>query len=77
MLRDLKGFEDEITFVTAGKTDALAISLWTDKESADAYGHDKYPEVLKTLDGLLSGSPRVESGEVGNSTFHKLARARV
>jgi len=73
MLRDLKGFQDEITFVTPGQTEALAISLWDNKASADAYNHDKYPEVLKALEGLLDGNPRVETCEVGNSTFHKLA----
>jgi hypothetical protein len=73
MLRDLKGFQDEITFVSPGRTDALAISLWDNKESADAYNHDTYPGVLKALDGLLEGNPRVETCEVGNSTFHKLA----
>lgn len=72
ILRDLKGFQDEITFVTPGRTDVLAISLWNDKASADAYNHDRYPEVLKALEGLLDGNPRVETCEVGNSTFHKL-----
>jgi hypothetical protein len=41
MLRDLKGFQDEITFLTPGKSEALAISLWDNKASADAYNHDK------------------------------------
>ena len=76
MLRDLKGFQDEITFVTPGKTEALAISLWDNKESADAYNHDRYPEVLGSLDGLLDGNPRIETCEVGNSTFHKLAAVK-
>jgi hypothetical protein len=73
VLRDLKGFLDEITFVTPGQTEALAISLWDNKQNADAYNHDKYPEVLKVLEGLLVGDPRIETCEVGNSTFHKLA----
>jgi hypothetical protein len=73
MLRDLKGFQDEITFLTLGKREALAISLWDNKQNADAYNHDKYPEVLKALEGLIDGNPRVETSEVGNSTFHQLA----
>jgi acetylglutamate kinase len=73
LLRDLKGFLDEITFVTPGRSEALAISLWENKQDADAYNRDTYPKVLKALEGLLSGNPRVETCEVGNSTFHKLA----
>jgi hypothetical protein len=73
MLRGLKGFQDEITFLTLGKKEALAISLWDNKQNADAYNHDKYPEVLKALEGLIDGNPRVETCGVGNSTFHKLA----
>ena len=73
MLRNLKGFQDEITFLTPGKTEALAISLWDNKQNADAYNHDKYPEVLKALEGLMDGNPRVETTEVGNSTFHNVA----
>jgi hypothetical protein len=76
MLRDLKGFQDEITFLTPGKREALAISLWDNKQNADAYNHDKYPEVLKALEGLMDGNPRVETAEVGNSTFHKLAAVK-
>ena len=76
MLRDRKGFQDEITFVSPGKTEALAISLWDNKENADAYNHDNYPEVLRSLDGLLDGNPRIETCEVGNSTFHKLAAVK-
>ena len=76
MLRDLKGFQDEITFLTPGKKEALAISLWDNKASADAYNHDKYPAVLKTLVGLFDGNPRIETCEVGNSTFHKLAAVK-
>ena len=30
-------------------------------------------EVLKALEGLMDGNPRVETTEVGNSTFHNVA----
>ena len=38
MLRKQHGFKDEITFVTPNGTEALAISLWENKENAEAYG---------------------------------------
>lgn len=75
LLRGAKGFRDIISFVTFGRTEALAISMWDNKASADAYNRNQYPDVLKALEGLLNGNPRVESCEVGMSTFHELAAA--
>ena len=76
LLRKQKGFQDEITFVVPGGRDAVGISLWDQKESAEAYNSYGYPEVLKTLRNLVEGTPQVQTYEVANSTFHKIA-ARV
>jgi hypothetical protein len=73
LLRKQQGFQDEITFVAPGGTEAFAISLWDKKESADAYNGETYPEVLKLLAELVEDDPRVETYEVANSTFHHLA----
>lgn len=72
LLREQQGFQDEITFVAPGRTEAFAISLWDKKESADAYSGETYPEVLKLLAELVEDDPRVETYEVANSTFHHL-----
>jgi len=73
MLRGAKGFRDIISFVTLGRTEALAISFWDSRASADAYNRDQYPDVLKALEGLLNGNPRVETFKIGNSIFRELA----
>ncbi len=73
MLRKQTGFKDEISLVDAGRSEAVAISLWDRKESADAYSRDVYPQVLKSLTSVLEGTPKVEAFEVSNSTFHKIA----
>ena len=73
VLRKQRGFQDEITFVAAGGTEAIGISLWDHKENADAYGHGAYPRVLKALENLVEGTPEVHTYEVSNSTFHKIA----
>ncbi len=73
LLRKQRGFKDEITFVDADGTGAVAISLWDLKENADAYNRDTYPEVLKRLGKVVDGTPRVLNFEVSNSTFHKIA----
>jgi hypothetical protein len=73
ILRKQNGFKDEITFVAPDRSEAVAISLWDRKESADAYGRNTYPEVLKSLANVVEGTPVVENFEVANSTCHKIA----
>ena len=75
MLRKQKGFQDEISFIATGGTKAFAISLWDRSESADAYNRETYPEVVKILARFIEGTPKVDTYEVTNSTFHKIAAA--
>ena len=73
MLRKQKGFQDEITLVDAGGKTAVGISLWDQKENADAYSRAAFPELLKTLMKVVEGTPDVHTYQVSNSTFHKIA----
>jgi hypothetical protein len=72
-LRQQTGFADELTFLNPNGKDAVAISLWDRKESADNYARDTYPQVLKGLAAVVEGTPVVQAYEVSNSTFHKIA----
>ena len=73
MLRKQHGFKDEIAFVPTDGKEAIAISLWEEKENAETYNRASYPEVLKTLAKVVVGTPQVQTLEVTNSTFHKTA----
>jgi len=75
LLRKQNGFKDEITFVTADGKDALAISLWDRKESADAYSREAYPQVLKSLAKVVDGTPEVQVYELVSSTFEAAIRS--
>jgi len=75
LLRKQKGFQDEITCISKGQREAFGISLWENAENADAYNHGTYPEVTKILARVVEGTPQVETYEVSNSTFHKIAAA--
>jgi hypothetical protein len=75
MLRKQNGFKDEITFVVPAGTEAFGVSLWDNKENADAYNRGPYAEVTKILANLVEGTPRVDTFEVSNSTFHKISAA--
>jgi len=73
LLRKQKGFRDEMILVVPGGAEALGISLWDQKENAEAYVRDAYPGVLKALGKVVEGTPQVRIYEVCNSTFHKIA----
>ena len=73
LLRKQKGFQDELAFIgTDGKT-AFGVSLWDKTESAETYGRETFPAVMKMLSELVEGTPKVETYEITNSTFHKIA----
>jgi hypothetical protein len=71
-LRKQQGFRDELALVDLERLEAVAISFWETKETAEAYRRAGYPEVLKTLSDVLEGTPKVETFELANSTFHRL-----
>jgi hypothetical protein len=75
LLRKHKGFQDEITFIASSGTEAFGISLWDKTENAEAYGRASYAEVAKILATVTNGPPQVETFDVANSTFHKIAAA--
>jgi hypothetical protein len=68
-LRKQRGFQGELTFVTPGGAEAVGISLWDQKENAEAYAKDSYPEIMKNLNKFVEGTPLVQSYEVANSTY--------
>ena len=74
LLQKQQGFQDEITFHAPGAgTEVVAISLWEQKENAEAYGRGTYSDVLKAMAKVVEGSPQVQTSEVSNSTWHKVA----
>jgi hypothetical protein len=72
LLRKQKGFKDEITFAGPDGVDVTAISLWENKTAAEAYNTNTYPQVLQTMAKFIEGTPKVQTSDVVNSTFHKI-----
>jgi hypothetical protein len=66
------GFK-EITFALIGGTDVTAISLWQTRDHAEASYTASYALVMKMLDPLLDGIPKLRIADIVTSTFHKLA----
>jgi heme-degrading monooxygenase HmoA len=73
LLRKQQGFKDEISFVPSNGAEAVAISLWEQKENAEAYSRGAYPDVLKAMAEVIEGTPQVQTSQVSNSTWHKIA----
>ena len=73
LLRKQNGFKDEITFAGSGGVDVTAISLWDNKNDADNYNAHTYQQVLKTLARFIDGTPKVQTFDIVNSTFHNIS----
>ncbi len=77
LLQRQKGFRDELVLIAPGGTEVTGISIWEQKENADAYNRETFPEVQKQLARVTEGTPRVKTCEITFSTIHQLAaRAR-
>ena len=59
--------------ISDGSNEAVAISFWEKRENADAYQRGAYPDVLKAVAKVADGAPQVQTSEVSNSTWHKIA----
>ena len=77
LLQKQPGFRDEITLSNESGTFVNAISIWDSKEQADAYDKSEYPQVLKTLQKITDGAPKVHPSNVVHSTLHKPAAVAV
>jgi heme-degrading monooxygenase HmoA len=72
MLRKQPGFQDAI--VTENEAiHVTSISLWDSKEHASSYEKSTYPQVLKSLEKVLDGQPKVRVVTVVHSTSHQPA----
>jgi len=71
LLRKQDGFSDEITLAKPNSTDIHAISLWDTQKNAEAYDGSAYKDVLKLLENVIAGVPKVVTTEVVHSTFQQ------
>ena len=76
VLRKQKGFQDELVLVSSNGNEAVGISLWDQKDNAEAYHRTTYSEVKKLLSKVIEGTPQVQTYEVTSSTLHKTTAQR-
>ncbi len=73
ILRKQAGFRDAITLGSDDGLHVTSISIWETKEQAEAYNRGTYRDVVKSLEKVLDGEPKVGLTKVvANSTLHTL-----
>jgi len=73
ILRRQKGFLEEMLFISPMKNEAVAISLWEEKEHAEAYHRQVYPDVAKIVAKYVEETPVVKNFDVNYATYRKFA----
>jgi hypothetical protein len=71
LLRNRKGFRDELCLIAPDGAEAVGISLWDSKENAEAYQKETYPEVQRLLSKVIDGTAQVKTYDVSVSTIEK------
>jgi hypothetical protein len=74
LLRQQKGFLDEVILVAPDKTEGVALSMWDKKENAETYNREFYPEAAKIMNKYIEGMPVVKNFEVGYATLPKFEK---
>ena len=76
ILRSQKGFQNEVTLVNPNGTEVVGISLWDNRESAEAYQRTGYTQVQNLLTNVTTSPPQVQTYDVGINTLQKVAAGR-
>ena len=73
LLKNEKGFRQDLTLLD--RNTGMSISVWDDRACAETYNTKTYPEVLKRLNPVLEGTPRVEIYETVLTTIPSVVHA--
>ena len=71
LLKRQKDFKDEMTRSNVNGVDGVS-SLWETKSDADNYNTNICPQVMKSLEQVIDGTPRLHTFETVTSTCHKV-----
>lgn len=72
VLRQQKGFQDEITLVDHNR--AVAISFWDDRRNAEMCHTSVYPKLVEKLNPMIQAPPKVETFEVATAIWRSRSR---
>jgi hypothetical protein len=66
-LKRHEGFNHEFAMVNGDQ--ALGISIWKDRASAEKYVTPGYPKVLEKLSPVIEGTPKVDTYELAATSL--------
>ena len=72
LMKKSAGFAGQVTMVSNDGKEAVGISLWDRKESAETYKNERSAGVLKALEKHVEEKPDLRTYEVTNIAFEKL-----
>jgi hypothetical protein len=75
LLRQQKGFLDEMTLIAQSGKEVYAYSFWENSADAEKYDKTGFAQVTDLLAGVIEGALRIHTYMVANSTFHRVATA--
>ena len=71
LLKNEKGFRQDLTVLgSTGSHSGMSLSVWDDRACAETYNTKTYPEVLKKLNPVLEGTPRVDTCDTVLTMVH-------
>ena len=73
LMKQQKGFRDEITQVASDRLEVVSTSFWDTAEDAEEFNLKAYPDVLASLSGVVEKNPKAVTFEVASSTLHDVA----
>lgn len=73
LLREQKGFRDEVSCVAIERAKALLMTFWDTRENAEDYNRSKHSDIVRLLSNAADEDSRVETFQVTNTTLHKMA----
>ena len=72
LLKKQKGFKEEMTLSNPNSVDGVSISVWETKSDADNYNTNVYPQVMKSLEKVIDGAPKLHTFETVTSTHNNV-----
>lgn len=75
ILKNQKGFRDELSFFNRELKEGFAISFWDNEEDMIRYEREVYPEVRDKMAQTFEGLPETQNFEIGNSTWYRIHAA--
>jgi heme-degrading monooxygenase HmoA len=77
LLKSQPGFVDEIVLISEQNPERLlALSFWKTQEDAERYNREGFPAVNEMIRSQIEAGPKVETFDLEQSTFHKIAAGK-